>query len=248
MSGLSYGDFLGHQVTAFSSDSQTDFLRPDPAVTGRFGFTAAQRKVLDAQGVQDQVIFPKQVHGDVIWEVTKEDFLQTGVFEADAVVTSAEGLAVAVRTADCLPLLMAAPTTSLQNGSSWVIAAVHAGWKSTRLDIAAKTVALLKAKYAVDPSRIKAVIGPCIRISSYPVGGDFKEFFPKEVCERDGCIYFDIAAANVRQLQAEGVQRENISDCGCDTYSDKNWHSFRRDADASGRLIHVIMIKPKAAR
>ncbi len=236
MAVLRYEQFFGNGVTAFTSDGSLDFLKGDPSVLPRFGMTALQRALLDTMGVKDAVIFPKQVHGDSVWEVTAENIDQAGVYEADAVVTATPGLAVAVRTADCLPLLLFAPARR-------VVAAVHAGWKSTRLDIAAKVVALMKAKYNVDPADIKAVIGPCIRPASYPVGVEFKDLFPKEVAQRDGCLYFDIAAANRRQLLGEGLGGKNIFDCGCDTYSDKSWHSFRRDGEASGRLIHAIMLR-----
>lgn len=236
MAVLRYEHFLGKDVSAFTSDGTLDFLKGDPFSPRQFKMTDLQRSFLNTMGLKDGVVFPKQVHGDVIWEVTAEDIVQAGVDEADAVVTAVPGLAVAVRTADCLPLLLYAPARR-------VAAAVHAGWKSTRLDIAAKTVALMKKKYAVDPGDILAVVGPCIRSASYPVGVEFKGFFPEEVAEREGSLYFDIAAANRRQLLGEGVRAQQIFDCGCDTYADRSWHSFRRDGEASGRLIHAIMMK-----
>jgi hypothetical protein len=233
---LHYENFTGKGVLSFSSDSSLDFLQSAAPAFSAFKLTIAQREALTAGGISGEVIFPKQVHGDVIWEVLPKDVALSGVFEADAVVTTTPELAIAVRTADCLPLLMVA-------SKEHVIAAVHAGWKSTRLEIAMKTVRLLKLKYGVDPSGIKAVIGPCIRPQSYPVGPDFKEFFPAEVKVSAGCLCFDISAANHRQLLSEGVRAANIFDCGEDTYANARWHSFRRDSDASGRLIHVIMLK-----
>ncbi|MEI6437929.1 MAG: peptidoglycan editing factor PgeF [Candidatus Omnitrophota bacterium] len=212
MAVVRYERYLG-DVVAFSADAVLDLLPGGCAV-----------------------IFPKQVHGDVIWDVTAKDNALSGVHEADAIVTAETGLAVAVRTADCLPLLLFSPGKK-------VVAAVHAGWKSTRLDIVAKTVGLLKKKYGADPAGIKVAIGPCIRPRSYQVGAEFKAFFPKEVAELDGRLCFDIAAANRRQLLGQGILPENIFDSGYDTYADKQWHSFRRDGDASGRSVHAIMMR-----
>ncbi len=237
MAWLKYDHFLGSDVLGFSSDSGLDFLRGDPSSPEKFHMTEAQRSALAAAGVPGGIIFPKQVHGDVIWEAGVNDIASAGIVEADAVLTTVQGLAVAVRTADCLPLLMFAPSRN-------VIAAVHAGWKSTGLNIAAKTVALMNTKYDVDPAGILAVIGPCIRPLHYSVGIEFKKMFPADVVEKDGSFYFDMVAANRAQIEGQGVCARNILDCGCDTYSDKSWHSFRRDAEASGRLIHVIMMKP----
>lgn len=239
MAALNYGHFFGDEVVSFSSDGSLDFLKGEPSLTPPFKLTRPQLEYLERAGVKRRIIFPRQVHGDAILDVTSGDLALTGEAEADAIVTAEEGLAVAVRTADCLPLLLFVPGRR-------VVAAVHAGWKSTRLDIAAKTVALMKKKYNIDPAAIKAVIGPCIRPASYPVGIDFKNFFPQEVAGRDGCFYFDIAAANRRQLLGEGVRPGNIFDCSCDTYADKTWHSFRRDGEVSGRMIHVIMMKEMA--
>ncbi len=233
---LSYADVLDPAVNAFTTDAGIDLLKGDPAVTDRFALTGAQRRVLVSAGLQAEVIFPKQVHGDVIWQVTSRDVPQTGVVEADAVVTSERGLAVAIRTADCVPVLLYAPDRR-------VIAAVHAGWKSTRLEIASKTVALMAAAYQVDPRQVRAVIGPCIRPASYPVGPEFREYFPQEVTERNGSLCLDVAAANRRQLIAAGVPAAAIADCGADSYADPLWHSFRRDGDRSGRMLSAIMMR-----
>jgi YfiH family protein len=236
MAIVRYERSLSEAVVAFSSDAALDFLKGEDSPSGMFQMTPAQRAMVLAAGVKEDMIFPKQVHGDVIWEVSPGDVRRCGVVEADAVVVPVPGVAIAVRTADCLPLLLFAPDRR-------VIAAVHAGWKSTRLDIAAKTVRLLKTRYGVDPAEIRGAIGPCIRPQSYPVGEDFRAIFPAEVQQRRGCLCFDIAAANRRQLVAEGVRGENITDCGIDTFADRQWHSFRRDGEASGRMIHVIMLK-----
>lgn len=219
---LIYHNLARGNVLAFTTDATGDYSR------GAAGFPG-----LASVGIKEGVIFPKQVHGDVIWDVSPADLLHAGVVEADAVVTCVRGLPVAIRTADCLPLLLYAPDRQ-------VIAAVHAGWKSTRLEIARKTVALLVTRYGVDPARLQGIIGPCIRSENYPVGAEFKEYFPEDAVFCRGTLCLDIPRANKRQLVEAGVPAGNIADAGHDSYADRTYHSFRRDRDKSGRMLSCI--------
>jgi polyphenol oxidase len=236
MTDTNYSKFLG--VTAFTSDRSLDFMTGEPG-SPFYVLTAAQKLYLQARGINAEqgIIVPKQVHGDKVWQVTRKDMERSGAFEADAVVTDVIGLPIAIRTADCLPALLYDPVRR-------VIAAVHAGWKSTKLDIAHKTVDVMRASYKVDPTNIRAAIGPCIRRDSCAVGEEFKEYFPLETQETPSGLRFDIFAANLRQLTAAGVLPANIFDSGLCSFKDAaRFHSFRRDADHSGRMISVIMMK-----
>ena len=212
-------------------------MKGDPVFTP-YVLTLAQREYLKARGIVPEkgLVLPKQVHGDVIWKVTPKNVPQAGIFEADAVVTDSAGLAIGIRTADCLPALLYDPVRK-------VIAAVHAGWRSTKLDIARKTVELLRSDYGVDPKNIRAAIGPCIRRESCAVGPEFREYFPRDTFQTPEGLHFDILSANMRQLTRSGVKRENIFDSGLCSFTDAaSFHSFRRDADKSGRMISVIMM------
>jgi len=235
MTEINYSKFLG--VPAFTSTSELDFMKADPAST-TYVLTEPQCAYLKARGIVPEkgIIVPKQVHGDVIWKVSAKDIAQAGIFEADAIVTDTVGLAIGIRTADCLPALLYDPVRK-------VIAAVHAGWKSTKLDIARKTVELLRSGYGVDPKNIRAAIGPCIRRESCAVGPEFKEYFPLDTVQTPEGLRFDILSANMRQLTRAGVKRENIFDSGLCSFTDAaRFHSFRRDADQSGRMISVMMM------
>jgi YfiH family protein len=235
MTAINYSKFLG--IPALTSTAELDFMKADPAFTS-YLLTATQGEYLKANGIVPQkgLIVPKQVHGDVIWKVDPQDLGQAGSFEADAVVTDTVGLAIGIRTADCLPALLYDPVRK-------VIAAVHAGWKSTKLDVVRKTVECLRSSYGVDPRNIRAVIGPCIRKESCEVGPEFKEYFPMDTMQTPQGLRFDILNANMRQLTATGVLPENVFDSGLCSFKDAaRFHSFRRDADKSGRMISVIMM------
>ena len=79
MSILRYEHFLGKAVDAFSSDAQYDFLK-GAGSSGAFEMTPAQKAMLSQSGIKPTVIFPKQIHTDIIWEVTTESAAATGVY------------------------------------------------------------------------------------------------------------------------------------------------------------------------
>ena len=239
MVALDYSLFLDPVTFASTSDTSVNFHKSDLLRQAESGFplSASQRAWLLGEGVftPDSLVFPKQVHGDGIWIADNESSRQRGVYEADAVVTDQFRLPIAIRTADCLPILL---HSSIKN----VIGAVHAGWKSTRLEIVRKTISLLQERYGVQPQELKAVFGPCIRTESYVVGAEFREHFPEDVTERNGQLRFDLAGANLRQMIQAGVLRENVSDCLLDTVSRPLLHSYRRDGEGAGRMLSFIMM------
>ncbi len=229
---------LGPNLLAVTSDRSIDFHKGLPEVQGRFGLTAAQIDWLKSRGISDpgKLVFPKQVHGDNIWRVTSKDAALAGRYEADAVVTNEVGLPIAVRTADCLPLL-------LYSQDKKVVAAVHAGWKGAKLEIAAKAVFVLQKEYGVQPQTLKAVIGPCIRRENYQVGPEFREHFPFGLVETPRGLCLDLAAVVTRQLLQSGLLQKDISDCRLCTYREQDrFYSFRREGEQAGRLIHLIMM------
>ncbi len=239
MPELEYSKAFGSIGVAFSSGRSVDFHKGDPDHPDRFVLTAAQKEWLRACGLRypEGVIFPKQVHGDNIWRVGAKEAGMRGRCEADAIVTAEPGVPIAVRTADCLPLLVLAPGKK-------VAAAIHAGWKSSKLGIAAKTLAVMRDDYGVRISEVRVALGPCIRRDSYRVGPEFREHFPHDVITCSGGLFLDLVAVNVRQLLEHGVRIENIHDCGLCTFSaEDRFFSFRREGESAGRMINLIMLE-----
>lgn len=238
MARLNFSFKLGADVIAVTSDGAVNFHNGEANSTNDFVLTHLQQQWLSCNKITPsyKLIFPQQVHGDVVWKVSDVDVIKRWHVEADAVMTDVVGLPIAVRTADCLPLLLYAPQHR-------VIAAVHAGWRSTRLEIVRKSVEAMMDSYGVKAEEIRAVIGPCIRRESYRVGSEFEEYFPQDVLTVQGQLCFDIASANTRQLCSAGVPPENIWDCDLDTFTDTSLHSFRRDGEKAGRMLNVIMMR-----
>ncbi len=164
---------------------------------------------------------------------------------ADAMVTRTPGLALAVLTADCQPVLMA-------DAEAGVIGAAHAGWRGALLGVLENTVAAMEALGA-RRERIAAVIGPTISQRAYEVGPEFLDTFLSEDPRYDrffsnglGDRYvFDLPAFGLHRLRAAGVgDAEWTRHC---TYSDPaRFYSFRRathqhEADY-GRLLSAIRL------
>lgn len=195
---------------------------------------------------QDQIATVRQVHGDSIWVI---DASQTPgpsgpEREADAVITDRAGLAIAVRTADCLPIL-------IWDEVKEVVAAVHAGWRGSLNAIASKTVLTMRASFESDPKSLWVGIGPAIGPCCYEVNGavlkplrDRFEYWREVVREKEnGKGMLDLAGLNVLQLTASGVSPERITVAGACTFCHpERFYSYRRDGDSAGRMINGIMI------
>lgn len=168
----------------------------------------------------------KQIHSGKVLR-SKSAGLQG---EADALITTSPELWVSIRTADCLPILLADPTAR-------VVAAVHAGWRGTVEEIAARAVFEMVALGA-ELSSIHAAIGPGIGWCCFEVGPEVSPHFGAE-----GKTCIDLAEANERQLLDAGLNLDNIwVSKECTKCNAELFHSFRRDADQAGRMVSAIRI------
>ncbi|VAX16192.1 FIG00003370: Multicopper polyphenol oxidase [hydrothermal vent metagenome] len=188
--------------------------------------------IKDAAGVK-AIWTPRQVHGDLLILVT--DTFPDVMIEADAVATNIPGVAIAVRTADCLPVILVDPVTK-------TVAAIHAGRKGTELSIASKTVKTLEKELDVKAKNLHAGLGPCIRSCCYEVDEKTALYFHERCGAREGRL-IDIAAANIDQLTSAGLEATNIYDCGiCASCESHRFYSHRKDKGATGRFISGVAI------
>jgi YfiH family protein len=132
---------------------------------------------------------------------------------------------VAVKTADCVPLLLVDPRHR-------AVAAVHAGWRGTVAGIAQRAVAALGTQFGVRAGDLHAAIGPAIGKCCYEVGAEVAAQFGL-----NGRAHIDLAEEVRRQLEAAGVGVQRIYVAGlCTKCRADEFHSFRRDGAAAGRL------------
>ena len=189
-------------------------------------------RIMSAVGIE-KLWAPKQVHGDAVAIVDGE--IPPGEVEADAVIVATPAVAVGVRTADCLPLIVVDP-------SGAAAGVIHAGRRSTELGVTAKTVNLMAGRFNCDPSTLKVAIGPGIRRCCYEVDAETARRFDSCCGGGDG-RYLDIAGANMRQLVSAGVKPENVTDCGiCASCENRSFFSYRRNGKVTGRFLTGVMI------
>ncbi len=170
--------------------------------------------------------------------------LPEGPAEGDGLWTDVPGLTVAVRVADCTPILLWDP----ERGA---VAAVHAGWRGTAQDIVGAALAVGRDALGVDPTRVRAAIGPCIGVCCFEVGPEVPEGlrgagladpeFGLTPGPR-GRDHVDLRRANRSLLVRAGVRPERVEDVGGCTVCapGPRYESYRRDGPAAGRMRALI--------
>ena len=182
----------------------------------------------------------QQVHGTEVFEVADA----AGVLippVADAVYTRTGGIACAVLTADCLPVLFCT-----DDGTE--VAVAHAGWRGLLNGVLERSV----QQFAAPPARIRAWLGPAIGACHFQVGAEVRSQFIDQAAAgteaatdaafdggAQGKCFADLYALARLRLQGAGVlqiagsQRCTVCDAG-------NWFSYRRDG-ATGRFATLIL-------
>lgn len=164
----------------------------------------------------------------------------------DALVTRRPGLAIAVTTADCGPVLLA-------DENARVVGAAHAGWRGAAGGVIEATIVAME-DCGAERERIVAALGPMIRQSSYEVGPELVAAFRTQnaanerffaPASRAEHALFDLAGYIAMRLAAAGIR--HIEDLGLCTYCDPaRFFSYRRSAHLGesdyGRHINAIAL------
>jgi polyphenol oxidase len=189
----------------------------------------------------------RQVHGSAVVVHRQGQVPATGrLEEADILVTDDRSIAVAVQTADCVPLLIADRRT----GS---VAAAHAGWRGLAARVPRVAVEALCREFGSRPGDLVAAIGPAISGSRYEVGPEVPARFENAGCmgeqlerwfspgPRADHWYFEGSRAAQDQLVAAGLpsaQVHRVALCTAD-HGDV-FCSYRRDGKGAGRIAGAI--------
>ena len=196
------------------------------------------------------VIQGHQVHDCRIALIDRPGMTREELEGYDAFITALPGVAIGVRTADCVPILLYDPSTR-------VVAAVHAGWRGTVLDIVGKTIAEMSSLFSCKAENLRALIGPAIGPDSFQVGEEVVERFRDAGFPMDeihtfrgtgdgsamsGGHHIDLFASNRILMCRAGVTPANIQLCGIDTYTTPTLYSARREGTGCGRNINSIRL------
>ncbi len=182
----------------------------------------------------------KQVHGDDIITVTQRS-PQPERPEADGLISEQTGVLLGIATADCVPVLMVAPSQHLT-------VAVHAGWRGTLQGIARRAVTMLVETWSVAPADIHVALGPSIGGCCYEVGPEVGEAIAQRWQIRSPSAWrptgtkglLDLREVNVAQLAEAGVPLAQIRTVGPCTFCDTTFASYRREGAGAGRQLSVI--------
>ena len=193
----------------------------------------------------DDVLLVRQVHDATVAVASAERPRPWPRPEADAIVSNDPGAAVAVRTADCVPVLLA-------DESGRAVAAIHAGWRGIARRAIIAGVGALQTHYGIRPERLTAAVGPSIGPCCYEVSDDTYQSFREaghhaSVLENwfeprpGGKFHLDLWRASRDQLEGAGVMADNVhvAELCTKTHSDV-FHSYRVDGANAGRMIGVI--------
>ncbi|GAB90391.1 peptidoglycan editing factor PgeF [Gordonia rhizosphera] len=219
----------------YDSFNLGDHVGDDPKAVADNRIRLADQLGLPAE----RVVWMEQIHGRNVTVV--EGPVGGAVPATDALVTTAPDLALAVLTADCVPVL-------LSDDEAGVIAGVHAGRIGARIGIIPATLAAM-IELGARPERIGVLLGPAASGRNYEVPPamqrDVEAHLPGSACvTAKGTTGLDLRAGIRRQLLAAGVAAV-AADPRC-TIDDPELFSHRRGAP-TGRLASVIWIDSGAA-
>ncbi len=184
--------------------------------------------------------------------------------KADAIITKKRGVALAMSSADCAPLLFYDPIQE-------VIALTHAGWRGTARGIAAATVSAMREQFGCQPEHIYAGIGPTIGACCYEVTNEVRGLFlgertfdslPTEEryrnLVRDSAVFsvvelagrsslrLDLWETNRHQLLLSGLRPEHIEVSGiCTSCQKEHFYSYRAEHGQTGRFPSILALRRK---
>lgn len=215
------------------------------------------RPVADSMGVDAvHLARARQVHGAAVvmrraGEAPAAD--EPRLPEADIFVSDDSSLALAIQTADCVPLLIADRVTG-------AVAAAHAGWRGLAAGVPRVAVEALARGFGCAPANLVVAVGPSISAERYEVGEDVRSrFAPAGFSNAELARWFRAGAradhwlfdgwrSALDQLESAGVAAENIHlSALCTATYPELFCSYRRDGAGAGRMAAAIRkLKPKS--
>lgn len=197
-----------------------------------------------------RVVYLSQVHGRLArFYGSAAERADLITLEGDALGGTDLGSAYGVRTADCVPILLA-------DAASGAVMAVHAGWRGVVAGVVESAVASLRENVG-DNGRLLAAIGPHISKAAFEVSDDVAAELAA-VCPVPGAVlrqahakpHVDLRLIVTQKLLALGLTEATIDQVGgCTVLDAEHYFSFRRDGKRSGRHLSAIVPRaPEASR
>lgn len=190
-----------------------------------------------------QLCVPTQVHGcEIAFLADTDRAVDVALRKTDAVLSQSSGPACAVRTADCIPILLADPGRG-------TVAAVHAGWRGIVQKIVPAAVQALIARGA-ERSHLLVAIGPHISVKAFEVGTEVAQELQRASSDPDVAEHSQ--PGQPPHVSLLRILRAQLTDCGltpaqvdvvpgCTFGEPERFFSYRRDGAKSGRQLSVIV-------
>lgn len=209
-----------------------------PGVVHGFGSRGPDAAAyLDSLKVVDRfIVETNQVHGNTVHYLM---WPKKGPrLEGDAFISDRPGMVCFVRTADCVPILVA-------DCARRAVAAVHAGWRGTAADVAGETIRAMGRSFGTKPADCVAAIGPRICGGCYEVGGEVIAALESlALCDgwRVGGRNVDLGKANAELLVRAGLDPASVETLPRCTSCDRDFVSWRRDRTENERQFNFIVV------
>lgn len=208
----------------------------------------------------------KQIHSSLVQRVKA---VAREALAGDGLITDTPGLLLAIKTADCVPVLVA-------DVKRHAVGAFHAGWRGTVARVVEKGIGEMRRQFGSVPRDLRAVIGPSIRRCCYQVGAEVRAEFESQFSYADELfeevfdanaihvrypllflnqrapghgdlgpeIHLDLVEANQRQLLDAGIREEHVSVLdGCTVCDTTKFFSHRAEDGQTGRMMAVIGVR-----
>jgi YfiH family protein len=171
-----------------------------------------------------------QIHSDIVVDAGGRS---GSLGDGDALIDNTAGRLIAIKTADCIPILIVDPRQR-------AVGAVHAGWRGTVQMIAARAIQDMQGRFSSRPDELLVAIGPGIGKCCYEVGPEVARQFAEFV---DSNRHVDLPSASRHQIAGCGVPLDHIYIANLCTMCHSEFHSFRRDKQQAGRMLSVVGIR-----
>ncbi len=188
----------------------------------------------------------KQVHGAHVVVIDQSYSTSMMTLEAgDALVTDQVNVALVVRTADCVPILIA-------DVKRRVIGAIHAGWRGTFAGVVSATLSVLRTQFGAHSETLRVAIGPSIGVCCYEVDTPVIQLLQEAVPSWSDCVdkvngtkaMLNLKKLVARQFSMSGILDTNLTQADvCTRCQSDLFYSYRREGRVEGTMMSGIMLR-----
>lgn len=227
--GTSHAPYSSNNLAFHVGDNRESVLQNHDLLAESLGYT------------RSRLIHMRQIHSDQIVIIDETHHFDTPP-ECDALITNGTNIPLMVMSADCTPIL-------IYDKHNRAIGAVHAGRAGALNEILPKTLRAMAKEYGTTADDVVVLLGPSIHGCCYEINEKiadevFVKGYADSLHKEDKRVFLDVNTILLNQLETLGIKKENIeiSDA-CTSCNNETYFSYRADAQQTGRIAGIIMLK-----